>query len=230
MTKFLEPLFVWVGGGLFVASIALTSWVYALWFGGRRPWAGWEPILFDVALFSLFALHHSVFARAWMKAALASIVPERLLRSLYVWVASILLILVCLLWKPIGGEIYASRGWLRILHSIVQLTGVWLVARSVHAIDGLELAGIRRPPMPASDSLHVRGPYRLVRHPLYLGWILIVFGASHLTGDRFTFAVITSFYLLVAIPWEERSMEQLFGADYDRYKQQVKWRVLPFVY
>jgi protein-S-isoprenylcysteine O-methyltransferase Ste14 len=231
MTKFVERMLVWIGGGLFVASIALTSWMYALWFGGSKPWMGWRPVLFDFLLFSIFALHHSLFARSWMKASVASIVPERLLRSLYVWIASLLLVLVCLLWEPIGGEIYtASQGWLRIVHSIVQLTGIWLIARSVQAIDALELAGIRPPAVVASESLQVRGPYRLVRHPLYLGWMLIVFGAAHLTGDRLAFAVITSVYLLLAIPWEERSLEQLFGVEYSRYKRQVRWRVWPFLY
>jgi protein-S-isoprenylcysteine O-methyltransferase Ste14 len=232
MTKSLERAVVWAGGGLFVASIALTSWVYALWFRASRPWTGWGPVLFDSALFSVFALHHSLFARTWMKAALAAIVPERLIRSLYVSIASGLLILVCLLWKPIGGEVYAAgSGWLRVLHAIVQLTGLWLIARSVQAIDALELAGIRpAASTPVSDGLKVHGPYGLVRHPLYLGWILIVFGAAHLTGDRLAFAAISSFYLLLAIPWEERSLEQVFGDEYVNYKRQVRWRVLPFLY
>jgi hypothetical protein len=232
MTKFLESLFRWSGGGLFVLSLALTGWAYAMWFGQVRPWAGWGPVLFDVALFSVFALHHSLFARSSMKATLAALLPERLLRSFYVWIASGLLILVCLLWRPIGGELYEpTRGVLRFFHMAIQLTGVWLITRSVQAIDGLELAGIRvARPGQGANGLQVGGPYRLVRHPLYLGWILIVFGSANLTGDRFVFAAVTSFYLLLAIPWEERSLEQLFGAEYARYKRTVRWRVLPFVY
>ena len=58
------------------------------------------------------------------------------------------------------------------------------------------------------------GPYRWVRHPLYLGWLLMVFGAAHMTGDRLVFAAITTIYLLVAIPWEERSLRRSFGAAY----------------
>jgi protein-S-isoprenylcysteine O-methyltransferase Ste14 len=232
MTRFLEPVFVWLGGAVFVTSLALTGWAYALWFGQPAPAAGWRPVVFNVALLTVFALHHSIFARPWMKRKLARVFPERLLRSAYVWVASLLLIAVCLAWKPIGGDLYeAPRAWIGVVHAMAQLTGVWLIARSVRAIDALELAGIR-PARPASagDTLQISGPYRLVRHPLYLGWILIVFGAAHLTGDRAAFAAITTMYLLVAIPWEERSLEHTFGAEYARYKKRVPWRVVPYLY
>jgi protein-S-isoprenylcysteine O-methyltransferase Ste14 len=58
----------------------------------------------------------------------------------------------------------------------------------------------------------------------------MVFGAAHMTGDRLAFAAITSLYLCVAVPWEERALRQSFGAEYDRYMQQVRWRVVPYMY
>jgi hypothetical protein len=232
MTKFLERSFVWLGGALFVASLVMTGWSYARWLGRPQPWAGWRPLIFDVLLFSAFALHHSLFARSSVKSALATVCPDRLLRSVYVWVASALLIVVCLAWKRIGGDPYeATHGGLRVFHAAVQLTGIWLIVRSVRAIDVLQLAGVRAShSMADAGRLQVNGPYQLVRHPLYLGWILIVFGSSHLTGDRLAFAAITACYLFMAIPWEERSLEQTFGEQYARYKQRVRWRVVPFVY
>ncbi len=133
-----------------------------------------------------------------------------------------------LAWRPIGGDLYHAAGWTRYAHAGVQLAGVWLIARSVGSIDALELAGIRSSGGPA--SLQIAGPYRFVRHPLYLGWMLIVFGAAHMTGDRIAFAAITTTYLMIAMPWEERSLERTFGTGYTRYKQQVPWRVIPFVY
>ena len=225
-------VFVWLGGALFVTSLGLTSWAYAFWFGQPQAYAGASSLLVNAGLISGFALHHSLFARPWMKQRIARVWPEPLLRSLYVWVASLLLILVCLLWVPVGGEIYSvGSSWRWGLHTIVQLTGIWLIARSVRAIDALELAGIRTfPAGPAADTLQVRGPYHLVRHPLYLGWMLVVFGAPHLTGDRLLFAALTSSYLVIAIPWEEHSLAQTFGEQYTRYKQQVRWRVIPYLY
>ena len=103
-----------------------------------------------------------------------------------------------------------------------------MIALSVRAIDALELAGIRRD---ARDGeLQAGGPYGLVRHPIYLGWMLIVFGSAHMTGDRLAFAAVTSLYLAIAIPWEERALETAFGDRYQRYKQQVRWRVVPYIY
>jgi hypothetical protein len=224
-------LFVWSGGAMFVASLGLCAWWYTVFLGRVRPPAGSAPLAFDVALFTVFALHHSLFARDRVKGALAAFVPAPLVRSVFVWAASLLLIAVCLLWQPIGGEFYDDRGALAAAHLAVQFAGVWLIARSVGAIDALELAGIRAAADdPTEPALQTGGPYRLVRHPLYLGWMLIAFGAAHMTRDRFAFAAISSIYLVVAVPWEERSLRQSFGRAYEEYARTVRWRVIPFVY
>jgi protein-S-isoprenylcysteine O-methyltransferase Ste14 len=224
----LERAFVWTGGGMFVASLAMTAWFEISIWGDPKPFAGWSVVLADTLIFSGFALHHSVFARDRVKALISSVVPARLMRSVYVWTASLLLILVLAFWQDIGGTIYQTSGWLAAVYAAVQLSGLWLIAGAVRAIDPLELAGIRQ--QTASQDLQTRGPYGLVRHPLYLGWILLVFGAAQLTGDRFAFAVISSAYLCVAVPWEERSLEATFGKTYAEYKKRVRWKIVPYVY
>jgi protein-S-isoprenylcysteine O-methyltransferase Ste14 len=133
------------------------------------------------------------------------------------------------LWQPIGGVLYRVDSWPAWIFSFVQLIGVWMIALSVRAIDPLELAGIRNPKM-TDEELQTGGVYRVVRHPLYFGWLLIVFGAAHMTGDRLTFAVLTTSYLVIAMPWEERSLERTFGASYQHYKKAVRWKILPYVY
>jgi protein-S-isoprenylcysteine O-methyltransferase Ste14 len=226
MTRF-DRLFVWVGGALFVASLAVCAYQYFFVWGSSddvHP----DAVAVNALLFGLFAMHHSVFARERVKARVARLVPDRLLRSVYVWTASALLLLVCALWRPVGGEVYRVTGWRALTHALVQLGGLWLIAASVRAIDPLELAGIR--PQAPRDTLQITGPYRWVRHPVYLGWMLASFGAAHMTGNRLAFAAITSIYLLVAVPWEERSLRQSFGEDYAEYKRRVKWRIVPFVY
>ena len=226
MTKF-NRLFVWLGGALFAASLAVCAFRYLFVWGssGDGQVAAVVP---NALLFGLFAAHHSVFARERVKERLAHLVPEHLLRSVYVWTASVLLLLVCALWQPVGGEVYHVTGRRAVVHVLVQLAGVWLIAASVRAIDPLELAGIRPPT--SRDALQITGPYRWVRHPLYLGWMLASFGAAHMTGDRLAFAAITSIYLIAAVPWEERSLRQSFGEDYATYTRRVKWRIVPFVY
>jgi protein-S-isoprenylcysteine O-methyltransferase Ste14 len=196
---------------------------------------GWQPLLVDTVLFVAFAAHHSVFARDGVKRSVALVIPEPVLRSFYVWTASVLLILVCLLWQRVGGELYATPGTAAVAPVAVQLIGIWMIALSVRAIDPLDLAGIREPLPPAEretreQKLKVDGPYRLVRHPLYFGWILAVFGHPHMTGDRLAFAAITTCYLVIAIPWEERALTKSFGEAYREYTRQVRWRVVPFIY
>jgi protein-S-isoprenylcysteine O-methyltransferase Ste14 len=229
MTKFLDRIFVWMGGAMFVGSLSLTAWWYAVRFAADRPAHGWMPIAVNGLLLTVFALHHSAFAREPIKKRLASAIPAERLRSVYVWAASSLLVLVDLLWHPVGGTLYRIAGWPAWLFVIIQLAGVWLIVRSVQAINALELAGIRNPKM-IDEELQTGGVYQLVRHPLYFGWLLIVFGAAHMTGDRLTFAVLTTTYLLIAMPWEERSLEREFGMSYQRYKEQVRWRIVPYLY
>ena len=196
--------------------------------GRPTPLAGWGPVCVDAALITIFALHHSLFARDRVKQWLAGRVSAALLRSTYVWIASVLLILVSLAWQPIGGEIYRATGLLAIALAAVQFAGLWITARGVAKIDPLELAGIR--PAAQTPALQVIGPYRWVRHPVYFGWVLMAFGAAHMTGDRLAFATTTTFYLIVAIPWEERSLRRSFGEGYQRYARDVKWRMIPFIY
>jgi protein-S-isoprenylcysteine O-methyltransferase Ste14 len=69
-----------------------------------------------------------------------------------------------------------------------------------------------------------------VRHPIYSGWLLLTFGAAHMTGDRLFFAGISTFYLLVAMPFEERSLVTSFGPEYEAYRRQVRYRLVPYVY
>jgi methanethiol S-methyltransferase len=227
----LERAFVWLGGAAFVLSLAACAVAYGLFWAEPRGFdrqTGWSHVAANTLLFALFAAHHSVFARDGVKAWLANHVPAHLLRSFYVWTASVLLNVVVGWWRPIGGELFHHTGWKALGHMVIQLTGVWLIARSVAVIDPLELAGIRQ--SASTGGLQIKGPYQLIRHPLYLGWMLIVFGAAHMTGDRLAFAVMTTVYLLMAIPWEERSLERAFGDSYRQYRTAVRWRILPSVY
>jgi protein-S-isoprenylcysteine O-methyltransferase Ste14 len=146
----------------------------------------------------------------------------------YVWVASGLFIAVMVWWRPVGGALYRVEGIWAIGMAAMQGSGVLLTAVAVRVIDAWDLAGIRQAPV--RQDLQVRGPYRLVRHPLYLGWVLVVFGTAHMTGDRALFAILSSLYLVIAIPWEERSLRAAFGDAYARYAERVRWRMVPGLY
>lgn len=218
----------WLGGGAFVASLAYCAWSYIVtWRVARAATFSPESLLVDLLLFAAFAAHHSIAARAIVKNRVASLVGDSGVRVAYVWLASALLVIVCAAWQPIGTVLYQHADGLGGLHAAIQLAGLWLVYESVRRLDPLELAGIRAPsPAPLLTS----GPYAWVRHPLYFGWMLMVFGAGTMTADRLAFASITTLYLLIAMPWEEASLRRHFGNAYNLYADRVRWRVIPFVY
>ena len=229
----MRSLFAWLGGALFVASLAFFAVVYGISLGEPAPdEAGvLVPALVDVTLFSVFALHHSVMARTGARAWLARTVSREMERSVYVWMASLLFVAVCWLWRPLPGILWWAGGAGEWALRGVQLLGVWLTFRAVGMLDPLELAGIRQLSGRAREvAFTVAGPFGLVRHPIYLGWLLMVFAAPMMTMSRLLFAIVSSAYLVLAIPWEEASLVEAHGERYRAYQRQVRWRLVPGVW
>jgi methanethiol S-methyltransferase len=225
-------IIVWLGGAAFLVSLAGTLGAFYIGMGAAPPGThGTRAALLDIVLFSAFALHHSVFARPAVKRWLTRRLPAHLERSLYVWLASVLLLVVVAAWQPLPGRAFRHEGWAAIPHWMVVVVGAWLTARATKIIDALQLAGIRQGLGEATrDRFQVVGPYHLVRHPIYLGWMLMVFGLPDMTWTRFVFAAVSSAYLIVAIPFEERSLVEAFGQSYVDYQRAVRWRILPGVW
>ena len=126
-----------------------------------------------------------------------------------------MLIGVCYAWRPVAGvawQIPSPWNWALVP---VQLVAVWLTLRATAVIDGLELAGVRQV---------------WVWHPIYLGWILLVFAVGTMTMTRLVFAVVSSVYILVAIPFEERTLRAHSGGGYEDYIRRVRWKLIPRVY
>ncbi|HEX7086686.1 MAG TPA: isoprenylcysteine carboxylmethyltransferase family protein [Vicinamibacterales bacterium] len=225
-------VFVWLGALSFACALAVFVHAYFVRYSAvGPPPAPAAALAIDVALFTGFALHHSVFARLGVRRAVASLVHPGLERSVYVWVASALFIAVCVLWQPLPGRFYRHDGMLAAIHWAIVAAGAWLTWRSAQIIDPLELAGVRQ--LRGTDrptTFRVEGPYRFVRHPIYLGWILLVFGVPEMTGTRLAFAAISSAYLVIAIPLEEQTLRTSEGDAYARYAQTVRWRLVPGVW
>ena len=227
----------WLGAVAFAASLGWFFYCYlVLWGVPAPPGPIARPVLIDTALFSVFALHHSVFARPGLKARVARLVPAELERSLYSWISSVLFLLICSLWQPVPGVLYRADGLVAVAGYCVQAAGVALTLYAGRSMGFLDLAGVRQVQTaalgrrPAHVALQTTGLYGFVRHPLYFSWVLMVFGSPVMTATRFTFASISTAYLAVAIHWEERSLVGLFGGAYDEYREHVRWRMIPFVY
>ncbi len=232
----LSRAFAWTGGALFTGSLLFFLYSYLVVYGRPAPPGAWlGPALVDVLLFTVFALHHSALARTRMRELVRRTLPDYLERATYTWVASLLFIAVCWWWQPVPGIGYRLTGFWWWAGVAVQVTGLLITQLGSSAIDPLDLAGIRqvlRAPhgSPAHMPLRTTGVYALVRHPIYLGWILLVFGTPSLTGTRLVFAAISTLYLAIAVPWEERELVGTFGAEYRAYQDRVRWRMVPGIY
>ena len=234
----LQLSYAWLGAAAFVASLAYFLFAYVVTFGETTASGEALPrIAIDVGLFTVFALHHSLFARTRLKEAVRATVSPALERTLYTWISSILFAGVCLLWQPVPGVLYTLPTPWAWIGYLVQGAGILLTVAGSRALDVLDLAGVRpvlESQRGASEPRHVPlqtgGVYGLVRHPLYFGWFLFVFGTPHMTMTRLVFACVSTAYLALAIPFEERGLVDTFGRDYVAYQRRVRWRMLPFVY
>jgi protein-S-isoprenylcysteine O-methyltransferase Ste14 len=226
--------FVWTGAALFVLSllsfVIAYTWQFGFAISGTWDAAAWRDALDNLILFTIFALHHSVMARTGAKAWITKVVPAELERSVYVWIASLLFLAVCWLWQPLPGIAWSVPAPLSYGFTAIQLTGVFLTLQSARIVGIWDLAGVT-PPNPDGDvEFKTMGPYGIVRHPIYLGWVLIVFATPVMTASRLLFAVVSTLYLVVAIPLEEGSLVAAFGDKYRSYQRQLRWRLLPGIW
>jgi protein-S-isoprenylcysteine O-methyltransferase Ste14 len=227
--------FAWLGGGAFVGALAYFLYTYAVTLGRPAPPGANVPlsVVADLLLFLAFATHHSLFARPYARRWVTRAVPASLERTVYVWIASLLLILACAAWQPLPGSLYRSGGWLAAPHFALVAAGLLLTALGARRLSPLRLAGIeqaRRHPPRQPEPLVTSFPYNLVRHPIYLGWILVVFGVPHMTWSRMLMALVSTTYLAVAVRWEERVLGREFGDAYAQYRRRVRWKMVPGVY
>jgi methanethiol S-methyltransferase len=223
----------WLGGGAFVAALAVYVHFFAVRLAtpGETSWPLPAALAWNGALFAVFAAHHSVMARAGAKTWLARYVSPAFERTVYVWIASALLVLVTLGWRRVPGIVYvADAAWAWIGLGL-QAFGVLLTVAAARVLSATDLAGIRqahrRPPR---TDVRVVWPYTWVRHPIYLGWALTVLAAPTMTLDRLWWALVSTGYLVIATPWEERSLSAAAGPPYQAYCRQVRWRMVPGLY
>lgn len=225
------------GGVLFAASLLYCGYAYLGRFG--MPAGSWDglsglgSVAWNVALFSGFALHHSALARSGLKQRLEAAIGRPLVRSTYVWVASLLFVGVCAGWQEVPGVLWSAESPVDVIMYSAQALGVVLTLRAASRIDVFELAGIRQvlPDQAArGGSLSTSGGYGTVRHPIYLAWLLLVWPTPVMTGTRLTFAAISTTYLALAIPLEERDLARTFGPAYEDYRRKVRWRLVPWIY
>ncbi len=228
----MRSLFAWTGALLFMLSLLSFGLVYGWRLRVAAPTSAtvWRDVADNILLFTIFALHHSIMARTGAKAWLTRMLPAELERSVYVWIASLLFLAVCWLWHPLPGMVWETSGVLFWILFAIQMIGVALTLRAAGMVGTWELAGVRQPDRTKPIDFRATGPFGIVRHPIYLGWILIVFATPVMTTSRLLFALISTAYLIAAIPLEERSLVDTFGEKYRAYQRQMRWRLIPGVW
>jgi protein-S-isoprenylcysteine O-methyltransferase Ste14 len=227
-----KRLFAWTGALLFLLSLLAFGLVYGWRLRVPAPETGStiRDAIDNLVLFTIFALHHSIMARTGAKAWITRRVPPDLERSIYVWIASLLFLAVCWLWQPLPGVVWSTSGVLFWILVAVQMIGVAFTLRAARVVGAWELAGVKQPDHTKPVEFNASGPFGIVRHPIYLGWVLIVFAPPVMTTSRLLFAVVSTVYLIAAIPWEEASLVEAFGDKYRAYQRRMRWRLIPGVW
>jgi len=187
-----------------------------------------SALLIDCTLLMIFALQHSVMARRGFKQRWTRVVPRTIERSTYVLCASLALLLLFWQWRPIGIQIWSveSPHARAVLWSLFG-AGWSTVLIVTFLINHFDLFGLRQVWLALLGRPYTRVqfrtplPYRLVRHPLYFGFLLAFWMTPNMTLAHLVFALATTAYIVIAIQLEERDLVTEHGAAYQEYRRKV---------
>lgn len=221
-------------GMLGMAAFGLLLWDFQFpgTFKDYYLFRGGMPL--NLLLLVAFGLQHSVMARKSFKRLLIHLIPMELERSFYVMLSGFVLFSLAMLWSPMSPPLYDLSGtaWGWLLH-VGAASGVVVIAWAGWAMDGLDLVGLRSISRILRDEVPVHPPfktpaiYRLVRHPLYFGMLLLFWLSPSMTHDHLFFAEVMTAYILIGIQFEERDLLATYGETYRRYQAEVPM-ILPF--
>ena len=234
--------------GMIYAAICYTLGMASL--GYTFGWLGgfWVPrpldapptldtgpaLMVNLGLVMLFALQHSVMARPAFKRWWTRFIPEPLERSTYVALSALAMTAMMVFWEPLGGGIWHLEGVAATAMLAIYGAGWLVLVVATFWLNHFELFGLRQAwldlrgqdytPIPFKTP----GLYRWVRHPIYVGWLLVIWAAPVMTVSHLLFAVATTVYILVAVRFEERDLTVALP-EYENYRRDVA-ALIPRVY
>lgn len=186
-----------------------------------------HALLINLGVIALFGVTHSVMARGWFKRRLTKIIPPAAERSTYVLQSSLCLALAMWQWRAMDTTVWQIDGQAQFFFYALFLLGTVILLLSTFLIDHFELFGLRQiwsnlsgKPMPAPKF---RTPmlYTIVRHPMQLGIIILLFAAPHMTVGHLLLAASMTAYIFVGLYFEERGLLKTFGERYAAYQTAV---------
>ncbi len=191
-------------------------------------------LIINMILLSIFAIQHSVMARPAFKQWWTQIIPPVMERSTYVLFSSLALILLYWLWQPMNGVIWEVTNPLgRSILWALFLVGWLIVLLSTFLINHFDLFGLRQVYlyMRGQEYTHIdfKMPllYKIVRHPIMLGFIIAFWATPYMSVSHLLFAVVTTAYILIAVQFEEHDLVKHYGDEYQQYRQSVSM-IIPF--
>ncbi len=220
MIGFVNNFHIQVGSFYFVP--------FAIDFGGSAASAG-TAFIVDAALIGLFGVQHSAMARRGFKAVWTRIlVPRAVERSTYVLASSVCLIVLFIFWQPMTGVVWSIQnemlGKALIAVSLLDF-GLLLVASFL--INHFELFGLQQVYLHATGAaarpvaFKSPGLYKLVRHPIYVGFLIFAWVTPVMTVGHLLFAMGSFIYVLIGMRFEERDLVNEFGDTYTQYQDRV---------
>ncbi len=180
-----------------------------------------ENVLINLALFLFFGLQHSIMARDWFKKRWQQIIPTSLERLTYLLFSSFAIGVIIWFWQPINGVLYDIRGSaLSIFIRGISLCGLLIVAISVFSLNAADFSGWKQLNQNQSKpTFQTPLFYKLVRHPIYLGFIISFWATPLLTIGHLFFAILMTIYIYIGATFEERNLVKTFGNDYRNYQK-----------
>ncbi|HEX6420492.1 MAG TPA: isoprenylcysteine carboxylmethyltransferase family protein [Acidimicrobiales bacterium] len=215
----------------------LVTFVYAIGFvqrvgvpkhiddGAAVSWPA--AVAVDLGLLALFAAQHSLMARPGFKRRWTRLVPRPIERSTYVLAATAALALLMWQWRPLPGTVWDVEGAARTALWGLSWLGWVTVLGTTFLINHFDLFGLRqayrhlRSRPPARPAFRTPLLYRLVRHPLMLGFLVAFWAAPTMSRGHLLFSACTSAYILLALQLEERDLLAEFGDEYAAYRSRV---------
>jgi len=187
-----------------------------------------HAIFVNGAILALFVVQHTIMARPWFKRRWTRVIPAPIERSTFVIAASAILLALFWQWRPMPEVVWnVDATWARVALHATAFVGWATVFASSFMVSHWDLFGLRQTFLPALGRRYVplpfkiTGLYRLVRHPLMLGFLIAFWATPTMTMGHLFFSVMTTAYIIVGVSIEERDLVAHFGDRYREYQERV---------